>query len=73
MPTTDSEPIVSSGGTKPGKEDASPTCREGGEIMTLVKSPELFASPYIWNDWRTAEYHKATLLKAEVGPAIDIP
>ena len=63
MLITDSESTVSSDGTKPGKEDPSPSCREGGGIGQLsAEPPRLYAPPYRWDGWGTAD------LAAECSP-----
>ena len=54
---TDSELTMSSGGTQPGKEDPSQTCREGKGIGWLsADPPELYTPPYRWTDWETVEW-----------------
>ena len=50
LPTTDSELTMSSGGTKPGKEDSSPQWREGGGMESLCQAPKTLC-PTIFLEW----------------------
>ena len=57
MPITDSELTVSSDGRKAGREDPSPLCREGKGIRWLfAKLLKLYAQPYRWDCWGTADW-----------------
>ena len=56
MPIADSESIVSSDETKPGKKDHSPPCREGRGLGDSLPSPQsCMPPPYRWDGWGTAD------------------
>ena len=48
MPISDSEWTVSSGGTKPGKVDPSPSCREGSLIRWLLSFQSCISNHIDW-------------------------
>ena len=57
MPTIASESTVSLCWIQPGKEDLSTPCTDGRGVRGFsVKHPKLYALPYWWKGWGTAEW-----------------
>ena len=54
--TTDSESTESLGGAEPGKEDSSHHVGKAEGVGDSAKPPKLYAPPYEWNGWWTAEW-----------------